>query len=277
MWLDPDGGTTTLRVLYRVKGRFAPSTRRQEEAVPGQPGLRLREVVHDAREFVLPIHVHGATDDALRTSLRDLVVAMDPVRGDGKIRVTSPVGDQREITCRAVAGLDMDETLGDTSTPTDQLASIVFRATDPYWYATSDTVVDYTLGSTATFFPIFPVRLTSSDTFADATVDNTGDVEAWPVWVLTGPAGATIAIRNLTTGKAMTMGLLALSVGEIATIDTRPGVKTMTRQDGTNLYPNLNGSLWPLVRGSNAVRVELSGATAATTVRLSYRPRWLSA
>lgn len=277
-WIDPDGASTTLRALYAVKGRFAPPARRQEDGVPEQPGSRLRTVLHDTREFVIPVLVHGATDIALRVSLRALALAMDPVRGDGRLRVTGPAGDQREITCRVTAGLDLDERLGDTATPTDQIATIVFRAVDPYWYATSDTVVDYTFaGTVATFFPIFPIRLSSSEVFADATVSNTGDVDSWPVWVVTGP-GSTINLRNLTTGLTITLSTTALAAGEYLTIDTRPGAKTVTRQDGSSLFSDLSTStaLWSLAQGSNAVRIEMGGANSASTVRLSYRPRYLT-
>lgn len=275
-WIDPDGTTTALRVLYDVHGRFAPPSRRQEETLPGQPGGALREVLHDIREFVLPVHIHGSTATELRTTLRDLALAMDPVRGDGAIRVTAPGGDQREITCRVAAGLDLDEVLGDTATPTDQIATVVFRAVDPYWSATSDTVIDYEFESTTvSFFPIFPIRLASSEVFADDTVTVTGDVQSWPVWVITGP-GSTINVKNLTTGKATTLSTTALEAGEYVTIDTRPGAKTVTRQDGTSLFSDLSGSLWPLLRGPNAVRVEMGGAGTGSAVSLRYRPRYLT-
>lgn len=277
-WIDPDGASTTLRVLYAVRGRFAPPPRRQEEGVPDFPGARLRQVLHDVREFVLPIHVGEDTDTELRSTLRALAYAMDPVRGDGRVRITGPGGDQREINCRVSAGLELEETQGETAMPTDQLATVVFRAVDPYWYATSDVVVDYTFtGTVTTFFPVFPVRLSTSEVFADTTVDNTGDVNAWPVWTVTGP-GSTINLRNLTTGKLTTLATTALVAGESVVIDTRPGAKTVTRQDGTSLFSDLGSTvLWPLARGANSIRIEMGGATSASSVRLAYRPRYLTA
>lgn len=275
-WIDPDGTTWPLTVEYDTRGLFAPPARLQEDTVPGQPGLRLREVTHDAREVVLSLYWRNDDPAALHTTLRQITAAMDPARGVGKLRVTAPTADQRELNCVVTGGMDFSQTLGEQATPTHQRAAVVFRAHDPYWHATSDTVTDYTLGSTATFFPILPIRLTDSATFADATITNTGDVDTWPVWQITGPASPTIGLRNLTTGKTATFGTTTLTAAETVTVDTRPGVKTITRQDGTNLFPALNGSLWPLRRGSNAIRVEMAGTTAATKVRVSYRPRWLT-
>jgi hypothetical protein len=150
-------------------------------------------------------------------------------------------------------------------------AEVELEASDPWWYDASDTALDFTLGTPATFFPLFPLRLSASEVFADATVNNDGDVDAWPVWSVTGP-GAGLVLRNLTTGKMLSLNR-TLSAGEIVTIDTRPRLKTVTLQDGSNLFSLLSGSLWPLAVDVNAIRVEFTGATSASVVSLRYRRR----
>src|SRR5918998_5905065 len=104
-WIDPDGATTALWVEYDVKSIFAPPAVLTSEVVPGQPGQRLREVRHDAREFTLPLYLFNDDEDPspLHQQIRDLVYAMDPVRGEGRLRVTTPLGDTREMGCRVVA------------------------------------------------------------------------------------------------------------------------------------------------------------------------------
>lgn len=275
-WIDADGVSTTLEVEWNVAGRFAPPTMFEEEGVPEQPGARLRNVRHGVREFALPLWITGATEAALRTAMRDLVKAMNPKRGPGKIRVLSPVGDEREITCSYADGLDMRETLGETSGLLVQRASVVFRAHDPYWQATSDITATYTSGTPAAFFPFFPLRLSASSVFTDASANNIGDVEAWPVWTIVGP-GSDIYLRNLSTGYLLHLSA-TLGAGESVVIDTRPGAKTVTRGDGANLFSSLSTDtyLWPLREGANSVRVEMSSATAASSVSLAFRPRYLS-
>ncbi|GGM64057.1 hypothetical protein GCM10012275_38220 [Longimycelium tulufanense] len=279
IWIDPDGATTTLEVNWSTRARFAPPIAFEEEGVPEQPGSRLRAVRHATREFVLPLWISDSSESALRTTLRDLVKAMDPARGDGTIRVTAPGGDQREIVCRYAGGLELDEILGDTSGPLVQRTPVVFRAFDPYWRATSDTVDTYTTGTTATFFPFFPIRLSSSEVFADPTVNNVGDVEAWPVWTITGP-GSNVNLKRFTGGETKTLTLsTTLGAGETAEIDTRPGKKTVTKGDGTNLFGSLSSSsvLWPLLAGDNPIRVEMTGSTSDSSVKLAFRPRYLTA
>ncbi len=278
VWIEPDGSMSVLSVEWRASGRFAPAQEREEDTVPGEPGSRLRAVRHTAREFSLGLWITGTDETDLRTQMRDLVYRMDPVRGDGRIRVTAPGGDEREITCRTTGGLEMSEVLGDTSGPTVQRAAVLFRAADPYWSATADVVTTYTTSATPpSFFPFFPLRLASSEAFIDTTVTNSGDVATWPVWRVYGP-GSALVLRNLSTGEVLQLAV-TLTAGEYVVIDTRPGQKTVTKNDGTNLFPSLTATsvLWALQRGPTLLRVEMTGTTSASTVQLTYRPRYLSA
>jgi hypothetical protein len=282
-WISAAGTVTPLNVEYAVRGRWAPPAVVVEESVPGQAGARVREVSHGVREFVLPLRVRTSTEAELRVALRTLVREMDPRAGAGRIRVYTPAGDAREIRCLYSAGLDLDETQGQTSMPTWQRTPAVFRAHDPYWYATSDISEVFTVGAVAPFFPILPIRLSSSEVFVDATVTNGGDLETWPVWTITGP-GSSIRLLDLTAGLSTSLtsaalGAVTLGAGEKVEIDTRPGFKTVTRlSDGANLWPYLStdSALWPLRIGASAVRVEMSGATADSSVTVSHRPRYLT-
>lgn len=281
-WIDPDGIETILAVEWDVAGRFSPPTRFEEEGIPDQDGMRLRAVHHDARDFVLPLWIEGSSEADLRTKMRNLVSSMNPLRGDGRIRVTSPVGDQREIVCRAASGLEMGERLNETSGPEVQRAAVVFRAWEPYWQESTDSVSGpWTVGgSPGSFFPIFPLRLASSEVFASVSVVNSGDVDAWPVWTITGP-GANPRLRNLTTGKDFYLPLYTIQEGEVVTIDTRPTGstrKTVTSSTVGNLYGKLSGTtaLWPFAPGTNAVSIEMGAATSATSIQVARRHRYLA-
>jgi hypothetical protein len=281
-WIDPVGVSTTLNggadmfVEWDVSGRFAPPSRFDEEGIPESDGSRLRAVRHETRDFSMPVWVEAADQGSLRTAVRSLVSALNPKRGDGTIRVTSPLGDQREIVCRVVAGLEGAERIGDTTGVWMQMFPLVFRAHNPYWRDISDIGDTYTVGTPSTFFPFFPLRLSNAQVFTDASPDNVGDVPAWPVWTLTGP-GSTIYLRNLTTGYLLSLDTV-LGAGETVVVDTRPGAKTVTGGDGTNLFGDLSNDsyLWPLEPGVNSVRIEMSGATAASSVSLAFRPHYLS-
>jgi phage-related protein len=276
-WIDPTGIVTTLDVDWDASGRFMPEIAHEEDGVPGQPGARHRASRHKTHDFTLKITIAAADEPSLRTAQRQLVYAMDPTRGEGTIRVQSPIGDMREIRCYCTSGLGMDEKPG-SSGPDMQQASVTFRAYDPYWRDSLDDIRTFTIGPAPSFFPFFPLRLTSSQIAANATVTNGGDVEAWPVWTITGP-GSGIVLRNLTTGANLIFSTTALGSWESIVIDTRPGIKTVTKQDGTNLFPDLDvtSALWSLQAGPNATRLEMSGAIpGSSALQLKLRRRYLA-
>lgn len=268
-WFDPDGTSVDLFDTRGINGRMMPPIRYTEDVVPGQPGARLREVQIAPRQVVVPILVDEASTPAYRAALRTMADLLDPTKGEGVLRAVDQEAAVRELHCFYIDGFGIEENY-----PVHARPSLLFRACDPFWYDAADTQVDYVVGSPATFFPIFPLRLSSSEVFADSAVDNTGKF-TWPVWEIRGP-GTGVALRNLTSGKLSSLSRPLLA-GESATFDTREGVKTITLQDGTNLFPFFSGTLWPLASGSNAIRVEMSGATSDSRVTLRYKRRFLSA
>lgn len=276
VWFDAQGNSTTLFVQYGATGRFAPPAIIHDDEVPGISGSRFREVRHGPREFVLPIMLFAANESAMRTQIRALVATMDPIRGMGRIRIISTLGTTREIQCRVTAGLELDESDANTFTQW-QRAVVAFKAFDPYFYDITSTTVTYSLGTPATFFPFFPLRLSSSEVFSDATVINTGDVEMWPQWSVTGPGGSPIVFRNLTSGEVLTINY-PLAAGETMAVDTRPGFKLITKGDGTNLWPYIDqtSSMWSFGVGTTNFRVEMGAATVASQVRLTYTLRNLT-
>jgi phage-related protein len=281
-WIAPDGTVSDLDVDWNAKGRFMPPPTFQEDLIPGQPGSVFRNVVHAPRDFTIRVVTTAADEAAVRTALRSLVSSMDPTRGEGTLRVTSPLGDVREIGCRYKSGLEVEESI-DNGGPQSQLADITFHAFDPYWRDASDSSQTFEIGAAPVFFPIFPIQLTSSQIVASATVTNDGDVPAWPVWTIQGP-GSVITLRNTTTGRVTVLEETVLGAGESIVIDTRPTHssptgKTITKQDGTNLFSDLTpqSALWELVQGTNSIQLEMAGAiVGASSLTMSWRRKWLA-
>jgi hypothetical protein len=281
VWQAPDGflldlmEPTKRHVTPGRLGAFMPPVSHIEDTVPLQPGSRLRGVQVRPREIALPLFVTAATAALLRAELRGLLHYFDPARGDGILRATTPSGEVRELTCRYAGGLEGDE--GEDASGLHWMDVVLtFRAHDPYWYSPDPIQQSFGVGSGVAFFPIFPLRLAPSTIFTDVAVNNTGDVEGWPTWVITGP-GSNIVLRNLTTDQALTLAT-SLAGGETATIDTRPFVKTVTGPTGNNLFSAVaaTSQLWPFQPGVNTIRVEMTGATPASSVRLALYPRFRS-
>lgn len=282
-FIDPDGvefplttdlGTGT-NVEFGVEGRGMPRVESVIERVPQQSGGRRRETTFGVREVVVPLELLGASASDLRVRLRALLRAFDPTRGDSVLRCVAPDGMVRQIGCRYDSGMEVVESLDLLGNV--QRAAVVFRAADPFWYDTA--VTGQSFGPTqAFFFPILPLRLSGSEVYASADVINDGDVLTWPTWTITGP-GNNPVLRNLTTGKRIDLTGVSLAAGESINVDTRPGRKTVSSGVGANLYGSMTttSSLWPLVKGTNTIRLEMSASTPATSLALSFQRRWLGA
>ena len=239
-WIDPDGVITTLEHMS-FSNRFMPKMRFDADGVPGQPGEVFREVEHGSREFGVVFDVVASGESATRTAIRDMIRKLNPKRGAGRIRVLSPVGDQREIVCRYSGGGELEEKVGDDSGPDWQRFPITFLAHDPYWYDVSAIEQTFTITAAApSFFPILPIHLSASELAVDSSVDNTGDEDAWPVWTITGP-GSGIKLTNQTTGRFTWLPGLALAAGQVLVIDT--------------------GMLSSYFKGGRASALEIAGST----------------
>jgi phage-related protein len=277
-WIDADGVTTTLEHIS-FSNRFMPPVKFDADGVPGMDGEVFREVQFGSREFAVAFDVVAAGEAATRAAIRDMVKKLNPKRGAGRIRVTSPIGDQREITCRYSGGAGLDEKVGDDSGPDWQRFPTAFMAHDPHWYDVSPIEQTFTITAAApNFFPILPIHLAASELAVDSSVDNTGDVQAWPVWTVTGP-GSGIKLTNQTSGRFTWFPSLALVAGQTLVVDTRPGAKSVIVDGVTNVYSSLSvdSSLWSFMTGVNGIRLEMSGAdNAVSGLEMRYYRRFLS-
>lgn len=280
-WIDPAGTATALDDPASIfteagaTGRLGVAITHTLDPLAGQPGALLRYSRVEPRKVGLPLVVRGATASEARARVRALAYALDPTRGIGRLRATAPDGAQRELYAVYQDGLDQAE----ETIPGVYRIPLTLIAPDPYWYAVDATQALYTLSGFITpllHTPFFPLAIGGSTINITPTVLNPGDVDAWPVWIISGP-GSSIALQNLTTGQSLLLSY-SLSASDTVTIDTRPDAKSVTNSAGANLYRYLTAGsvLWALVPGNNALRLSLAEATTQTTIRLTYTPRWIA-
>lgn len=118
----------------------------------------------------------------------------------------------------------------------------------------------------------WPVVWSPSGERQDAVV-NVGDLVAWPVITINGPV-AQPALSLVGTGLTLRLDA-TLAYDEVVTIDTRPGYRTVTRQDGASLAGSARGASLAdffLPPGSTVIHysgTDLSGQSRAT---VSWRP-----
>lgn len=274
--------TTGVNVLVGERGLGMPAFDVAGDKLPYAPGVALGRLATGPTVIELPIEVAAATSallDALLDALRSWLLPGTERRTAPAtvfLRVTRSDGAAREIEAVYLSGLDGD---GAAGVETWQDAVLSLRAPDPYWRDVAATIVTFTGGSgVRSWWPYYPYDLTPSAVFAEQSVANAGQVEAWPTWTITGP-GSDPVLTNLTTGEALAFEGLDLAAGDVVTIDTGERgatAKTIRNQQGANLwsYVPIASEMWPLAVGANAVRVQMSGTSGASAVQLAYRKRW---
>lgn len=281
-FVDSAGAILELSDLPGVRalgdsGLEMPPMSMVEDVIPGQAGSQLREVRVATRDAVLPFFMEQSTETALRDLLRSLAKRLNPQLGNGRLRHIAVDGTTRDLTCRYTGGLEGERVRGQAG-PVYRKGALMFRAHDPFWYDATAMSSTFTTGAQPNFLgdPFLPIKLASDTVLGEQTVSNTGDVEAWPVWTINGPA-TSITLSNVTTGETLTLPI-TLTASQSVIIDTRPFQKTVRRNDGTNLYGNLGAgsALWSLRQGDARINTQVAGSTVDTFVTLVYSRRFLT-
>lgn len=275
------GAASGVYLLRGAKGLGGPSLAVNEDKLPYAPGTRLRRLSTPPARLDLPIEIRAASVallDTLMDTLRGWVLPGTEASAEPEtvfLRCVRDDGASREIEGIYVGGLEGDEAAGGTLW---QKAVLSLYCSDPYWRDTAETEVTFTNGvGLRLWFPLYPYDLSPSAVFAEQTITNTGQVETWPVWTITGP-GSDPTLTNLTTGEVLALDL-TLADGDVVTIDTNERgatAKTITNQNDVNLWPFASATsvLWPLQRGANEIRVAMSGTSGDSAIELAYRRRW---
>ncbi|MBA4544000.1 phage tail family protein [Thermoactinomyces daqus] len=283
-WVDQSGVETvlsyqpgvenTILLLYDREGFEMPSFSFAEEKIPLQSGSVLQDIQVEPREVDMAVMFRGNNSADLQRNVRWFKKLFNPLRGDGKLRVLTADGVERELVCRYKSGMEGREKTGESGDRYKKMV-LTFRAFDPFFYSTQVFTNTYELNTNPPkWFPLFPLRLGGDAISTEIQLDNQGDIETFPVWTIYGP-GQNPVLLNLTTGYYLMFENLSLDVNEFVTIDTQKRI--IEKDDGTNLYPELSigSTLWRLNAGVNIVHMEMDGASSDSKIVVWYRERYL--
>jgi len=255
------------------------------QALAGATGLGLAPVT--------PQWIEGAGDGATyrgrRTNVRDIDVPLLIDGGDraGLKAMVSRIARMcaGPFTLRFVEDSGESWTLGvvrvgggdyvygsDTTGDRDLQMVLTLRAGDPYWTSATASQRRYRLGeSTAGLLPYLSRLQLSPDSLNGVVeVENTGDAETMPTWIVRGPGSRFEAKLPGQRGFAWS-GTLA--EGESLVFDTRAG--TVVDQTGASRYSGLEPAplFWALPPGVTTAEMTLSGAGPTSEVVCTWRRR----
>ena len=223
------------------------------------------------RDIDLPFVITGSSEIDVETKLRRLSNLLHDRKGATTLIANYPTGETWEIQGHYVGGAETQ--FGDDTKTTYCKWVVQLRCPVPYWVRTNSE--QYNVGTAGAGRGLIPrlaeLQLSSSQALGVLNIENSGDVEAYPVWTLRGPA-TQVTITNSSTGASFVYNA-AIALGTTITIDTFKG--TVVNQAGTNLYANLGTSpkLFPIDAGTSSISIVATGADTNTLISLAYQPR----
>jgi phage-related protein len=239
-------------------------------------GATWRSTRKASRDLDVPVTVLGHNRDDVETKLRRLANALSDRYGAPKLRATYDDGASYEIEVHYVSGAET--TYGSDAGNVFCLWAMTWTAPDPYWVSTlssqysvnasssSAGLLSADVGQTAT---LSALRVSSSQALGSLTIENAGDVDAFPVWVIDGPA-TNVSITLDGVGFDYTE---TLALGDRITIDTKTA--SVTDSEGVNKYGFLGSApkLFRIPPGTSTLSIVAEGAEAATRISGNFNPR----
>ncbi|MFD6490677.1 phage distal tail protein [Streptomyces sp. NPDC060188] len=267
-----------------AKGLDMPQYSFTTDESPGIDGYALRDVRAQGKEIILPL-AFWANDSrqGYLARRRAFIKSLNPKRGVGTLTLTQPDGDVRSIGAYYTGGLEGDESL-DAAGERWCINALTFGCPSPYWIG-AEVSQTFRAGTSGTFLPFLPLTVGDSQVLGAVTVDNDGDDLAYPRWTITGPAtqiSLTNTVTDPVTGSPVAKVLVltrTITSADTIVIDTRERRQTAVLNGTTNCWPDLSSAseLWPLEAGVNSLTLTVTGSTSATSVQLTYQPRYLAA
>lgn len=234
-------------------------------------GELIRAIRSQAARLTWPLHVYGDTHMQFLSRWRNVTrpVLMTARRNlPGILKVARPDGSARTIEVYYEDGLRGEGGQHWVS------ASPVLTLFCPEgsWKDTQQLVITRVTEPSSSFYSPW-LTVSSSQVLGSTVIANPGDVHAWPVWTISGPATA-ITATNTTTGESFTL-TYPITLGQNITITTdRPTVRGPA---GENIAGSLNWPgawLWGLAPGNNSVTFAVSGAGTGTQIQMAFYPRY---
>jgi hypothetical protein len=259
-----DGQLFQLTNGFRGTG-ITPSELRVTQSA--SDGAVWRSTRKQSRDFDIPLVVFGSSRPDLESRLRQLARALSDRQGQPTLRAVYPSGEEWAIKVNFVAGAET--TYGEDGNNLFARWPMTWQAPDPYWV--SNTIVSFAVGSSGGqgLLPeLDELNVSSSQALGNVTLDNPGDVDAYPVWTLEGPFTDVVITRG---GVGFTYNE-ELLVGESVVIDAKAAT---VLSGSTNKYEFLGSApkLFAIPAGPSEISLVANGADSNTRIAGYFNPR----
>jgi hypothetical protein len=280
-WLGVDGLVRDLGdgpVAFRpgLMGLMDPESEFFGRSTPALDGRRVTGHRHPSRRVFWPLVIPGKSGLDWLEKRRAFFAGLS-YSADGIFTVTAEDGSVRTIALHL--GSQSDKGYGiDPSLIPNELLDVEMVADDPWWKGPQFLAQFQPVEDVRPFFAVTSDRvfnLMSSSTVASAAVSNSGDVEAWPKYTITGP----VSEFSATISGGIVSSVTNVVDGAVLVIDTDPAVQravlTVAGVDST-VTRDLVGVDWRPVPAGGSVSLDVTLQGTGSLV-VSFLPRFYRA
>lgn len=276
-------GTGTVVRIAAIEGLGQPPLRTQDVEPPGEDGLWIGADFYGGRTVRIDagISQSGSQAGALDTlALLQNDADTTTVRGAGgttmNLRLKFPGRPTRVVRGR-LRKLEPDVTKSIHGwIPLD----IEFQGQDHLYYADTPDTTSMPLGSLTEGGMSFPLAFPFTIAGDPSAVGRPGFLEVdgtaatWPVLRINGPC-ANPSITHVASGRTLTVQT-TLAAGEWVEIDTRPGWRTVLRENGggAGLTPTSRIDQFVLTPGLNEIQWSAADLTLTSTLAVTWWPAY---
>lgn len=246
-------------------------------------GSHVRSVHLKEREIFLPLMIWGESQAECLANWDALVNALIPRAGESSVlEVRRPGVPPRFINVVYRDGLGGK--FGEDFRGWHYKVGLTLIAHDPYFWE-ADSMVSWNVrgnykpfisgGEMVKTHSFFPVILSPSVVNGSRKVTISGDVEAFPIWQITG-AVTDVRVTNVETGDSFSI-TGSIAPGETITVDTTVfDVYSQNDRSGA-LWDRLtvDSKLFRLDAGRHTIKVTGSGMDERSEIALIYKPRYV--
>lgn len=221
------------------------------------------------RTVDIPITVVGDSRSAVEDSLRRVSRLLQA----GSVTVVAVYEDGYSWELTGYYSGGAEGSRGDDENDLFANWVLSLQCPDPYWKSqTSEQIILTNAGfSGRSLIPdLAELRVSSSNVIGNATINNTGDVEALPIVTFKGDID-TLEVTS-SDGRGWTFNETILST-ETITVDSTNG--TVVDATGANHYGSLAASpkMLRFPSGSSDLAVVATGATSSTVITITWQIR----
>lgn len=281
-WTDPTGLVWQLSDTSDSRGYFTGPDIAGWGAMPfelitdPQPrgGESIRAIRSKPARITWPLYIWGETHlefvDRWRALRRAFMLTVH--KGlPGVLRVARPDGTSREIQAYYEDGFAGEPGQNWLSAR----PALTLYCPDGAWYDPVPTVIQRSPAAAVPFNNPF-LSISAAQVIGSTTVNNPGDLVAWPQWTIAGPA-TSVTATNHTLGQAFTL-TYTISVGQTITVVTSGPNPRVIGPSGENLTGQLNwpvAYLWGLDPGDNEVEFVVGGSSPGNTeIEMAFNARY---